>query len=628
MKSILNKFMWTLLLTMLALACKEDDPQLGPPPTEDQAEFTFEPSEESDNIIRLTNTSSAFLKKWDFGNGETAEGDEVEVTYPFAGTYEITLTVYNSGGSVSTKQTIVIENSDPGLLKPVYGILAGNSAEGKTWIVASSVSGHMGVGPAAGSNPDWWAAGPNDKSDTGLYDDKFTFKLNGFQFVQTTNGDVYINNNQASNFPGAYDNKGDKTAPYTAPTNLTWSITTADNGNDVINVTNNGFIGYYTGTSKYEIISITESEMMIKFLDSSNPELAWYHKLVVEGFTPPPPATTNLPVDFEGTKPPFFGFGGTTYDVVANPDATGANVSAKVAKYVKGTEGNWAGIASELGGKLDFSVNTLIKMKVHSPVTGIAMFKIETKDNSAAPIEVQANITQVNQWQELTFDFGAAATNTFDKIAVFMDFANNNGGTFYIDDIRQSSAPVVLTLNDLTGGSAKSWILKPAAGSFGVGPGKGSDAWWPNGANISGDRPCLFNDEFIFKSGDVYEYDAKADIWGEGYMGLTEGCTNESNLPVNAQAWGSGTHSFTFTPATESTPAKITVTGTGAFIALPKAFNGGEYSAAPPTANASVTYEVLNYVKNGSSETLTLTIDISAGQTGGGYWNFVLIPKP
>jgi hypothetical protein len=108
-------------------------------------------------------------------------------------------------------------------------------------------------------------------------------------------------------------------------------------------------------------------------------------------------------------------------------------------------------------------------------------------------------------------------------------------------------------------------------------------------------------------------------------MGLANGCTNETNLPTNAQAWGSGNHTFSFTPASGGSPATITVTGTGAFIALPKAFNGGEYDAAPPVADRAVTYEVLSYVKNGSTETLTITIDISG--TGATFWNFTLISE-
>ncbi|MGB5929991.1 MAG: PKD domain-containing protein, partial [Cyclobacteriaceae bacterium] len=76
--------------------------------------------------------------------------------------------------------------------------------------------------------------------------------------------------------------------------------------------------------------------------------------------------------------------------------------------------------------------------------------------------------------------------------------------------------------------------------------------------------------------------------------------------------------------ASDGNPATITVTGTGAFIALPKAFNGGEYAAAPPAADASVTYEVLDYQQGGSEE-LTITIDVAGD--GSVFWTFVLIPN-
>jgi hypothetical protein len=94
---------------------------------------------------------------------------------------------------------------------------------------------------------------------------------------------------------------------------------------------------------------------------------------------------------------------------------------------------------------------------------------------------------------------------------------------------------------------------------------------------------------------------------------------------TDAEAWGNGVHSFSLTPATEDSPAYITVRGTGAFIALPKAYNGGEYTAAPPNMDQEVTYEVLDYFKNASGEELSLTIDVSGD--GSIYWNFVLVPN-
>lgn len=184
--------------------------------------------------------------------------------------------------------------------------------------------------------------------------------------------------------------------------------------------------------------------------------------------------------------------------------------------------------------------------------------------------------------------------------------------------------PAAFTLNDLVGSGTQAWQLKPAAGAFGVGPAPGSDAFFPNGGDISGDRPCLFNDLFIFSEGGVYEYDAQGDVYAEDYMGLTGGgCQPEANLAGTVgAAWASGTHAFSFEPASGSDRAKITVTGTGAFIALPKAFNGGEYDAGPPREDESVTYDVLDF--NPDTKELTLVIDISTD--GGVWWTFVLVP--
>lgn len=629
--SIMKKILYSLFLIasiqLVITACKEDDPQLGPAPTEEDAAFTFEPSTQTPNILNFTSNTDAFLKKWDFGNGTKAEGNEVTGIYPFKGTYTVTLTVYTSGGSISNSLDVVIENDDPTLLDiPVYNMLTGGAAktEGKTWILDATRAGHFGVGPnpsnpALGDVPNYYAAGANEKAGAGLYDDEFTFKLAGFSYIQQTNGDVFINNKFAADFPGSYANVGDYTAPFDGADGLSWSIT-EESGAQYLTISTGGFIGYYSGVTRYKIVSLTENEMILRALDSKDPGLAWYQRLIPKDFTPPPPPTSTLPLDFQGAKPPFNGFGGSTYDVVDNPDASGINTSTKVAQYVKGFDGNWAGIETTLTNKIDFSVNKRFQYKVYSPVAGKALFKIEATDGSVSPIEVFGNVTQVNQWQLLSFDFPSAETDKYDRIALFLDFDNNNGGTFYLDDIVQTATPVVLLESDLTGGSTKTWKLKPAAGSFKVGPSKGSEEWYPQGADLTTQRPCLFNDEFKFSTGGVYTYDSKGDVWGESYLGITpDGCAAESSLGVNATAWGSGTHTFSFTPATEADPATITVTGTGAFIVLPKAFNGGEYSSGPPTTDGSVTYEVLNYEKNGSVETLTLTINI-----GPGYWTFVL----
>ena len=624
----------TLIIVLFFYACKEALPVLADPPEATDATFTYTPAASTPNILNFTCSSKAFLKKWDFGNGTNGEGTNASGTFPFKGTYTVQLTVFTEGGSTSSSQTVTIAQDDPTLLDiPAYTFLTGGASkpEGKTWIIDATRAGHFGVGPNPsdpnlGDVPNYYSAGANEKPGTGLYNDEFTFILSQFKYIYQTNGDVYLNNKYASDFPGAFDNLGDKTAPFTAPQALTWSITGSE-GNQSLNISPGGFMGYYSGVSFYKIVSLSENELIIRSLDAKDPALAWYQRLIPKGFTPPPPpppATATLPIDFEGAKPPFNGFGGSSYDVVANPSATGINTSSKVGKYIKGTDGNWAGIQTNLTNKIDFSTNTTFTYSVYSPVIGKALFKVETIDGSSTPVEVFANVTQVNQWQTLSFDFTGATSNTFNRISLFLDFDNNVGGTFYFDDIKQVALPTTLTLAALTGGSSKTWILKPAAGSFGVGPTKGSDVWYPNGQDLSGTRPCLFNDEYIFKTANVYQYDSKGDVFGEAYLGITpDGCQPESALGANATAWGSGTHSFTFTPASGATPASITVTGTGAFIVLPKAKNGSEYASGPPTTNGSVTYEVMGYTKVGTSETLTLTIETAPGT----HWTYVLKNK-
>lgn len=440
------------LLGLLIFSCDplgEADLKLGPPPSSEDAAFTFEVSDENDNIIHFSNTSPAFLKTWDFGNGTSAKGNNVTGIFPLKGTYEVTLTVYTSGGSSVSKQTIEIAETDPTLLDlPVYNMLTGGNdkPEGKTWIIDASRAGHFGVGPnpsdpAVGDYPNWYAAAANEKAGSGLYNDEFTFILADFAFKQETNGDVFLNNKYSSEFSGAYANAGDYTAPYTAPGSLTWSVTEGGDGNQYLNISGDGFIGYYTAVHSYKIVKLTENEMILRSEDANDAALAWYQRLIPKDYTPPvpEPQTTTLPVTFENVQSPFTGFGGSNYAVVDNPTVAGINTSAKVGQTAKGAE-TWAGIATDLDETLDFSLTTTFRLKVLSPKTGVVRLKIEMLSDANTFVEKDANITQANQWEELTFDFSGTASNTYNKLALFFDFGSTEQNTFYFDDVELIAA--------------------------------------------------------------------------------------------------------------------------------------------------------------------------------------------
>lgn len=280
--------MKTLLLSILSIglalvACQKYEPSLGPAPTDADAQFTMVPSAANVNIIELSASNPSLQCVWDFGNGSKAQGANVTATYPYAGTYTIKLTVFAKGGSRSSTQEVTIANDDFTLLNnPYYTLLTGgvNGPGFKVWVVDSAASGHMGVGPdpesALGATPEWWAAGAGEKPGCGIYDDQYVFHLAGFKFDMITNGDVYVHNTIANEFPGSFQNLFDYTAPFADQLNESWLLT--EDTDPTITISGSAFLGFYTGPRVYKILSATDSTLHLQYGHHAG-GLKWYLKL-------------------------------------------------------------------------------------------------------------------------------------------------------------------------------------------------------------------------------------------------------------------------------------------------------------------------------------------------------------
>jgi hypothetical protein len=148
-----------------------------------------------------------------------------------------------------------------------------------------------------------------------------------------------------------------------------------------------------------------------------------------------PPVAVNF--DFETEIPEWTQFGGNGYEWVDNPDATGINTSSKVGKSTHGNE-SWAGMHTTLSGPIDFSIKKTFKLKVYGPVTGPVKLKIEDSTNGDINMEIDATSTKTNEWEELTWDFSAAASGTYDRIVLFFNFGSTDTNeVFYFDDLIQ-----------------------------------------------------------------------------------------------------------------------------------------------------------------------------------------------
>lgn len=155
---------------------------------------------------------------------------------------------------------------------------------------------------------------------------------------------------------------------------------------------------------------------------------------------------------------------------------------------------------------------------------------------------------------------------------------------------------------------AGTWTLSPVETSLAVGPAKGDYGWWKvPAAEITGARTCQYDDEFIFNADGTYKMDFQGSTFVEGWMGGSFAC----GTPV-APFDGSGSATWKYNAA----KGTVTLYGKGAFLGLPKAYNGGELSKVSD-AKDSITYEVSVTGNN-------MSLDISIG---GGYWHFELVKK-
>lgn len=159
------------------------------------------------------------------------------------------------------------------------------------------------------------------------------------------------------------------------------------------------------------------------------------------------------------------------------------------------------------------------------------------------------------------------------------------------------------------------WKIEPVAGALAVGPGQGDGSFWTSDVTDITLRDCYYDDVWTFDEFGSIAIDMGNFTWIEPWQngGAGEFC----DVPV-APHDGSGTYSY------EVVGSEITVFGTGMYLGLPKAFNGGELSD-PANAPSSISYIVSDYSFVDGVKRMTLDIDISAAQDGSLWWRFKMI---
>lgn len=140
-------------------------------------------------------------------------------------------------------------------------------------------------------------------------------------------------------------------------------------------------------------------------------------------------------------------------EIVANPNASGINTSATVAKFTATGAGEpWALTYTDNMGSFTFSENnSIVKIKIRKDIPTPVGVKFE--DTSVPPpypsriVEVP-NIQVNGDWEELTFNFSIAIGETFNRMIIIPDFYDRSiDTTIHFDDISFNAGGSVVNYN-------------------------------------------------------------------------------------------------------------------------------------------------------------------------------------
>jgi beta-glucanase (GH16 family) len=300
-----NIFLTSLLLGFLfCLNSCEEDYQLDTlvTPTNVEVSYVITGADDdnlygdgSGEVIFTTTADDAITYTYNF-NDESDEEIAADgiVSHDFTTndtvTYNVTVTAVGTGGISSTASVsldVYCNFSDEEAIE----LLTGGSS--RTWYWAADEYGHLGLGYDNTSYGDdyyyatWWNASAWEKDDSDLYDCEFVFTYDA------TDGSVtfeQINENGTAFFQADYaedelgeDAEGSYEYDFTGEKNVSFAAANSnatvvgDYWGTSMTFSDDGFMGFAVGSSEYEIISISDTELSVRTLQPGYPDYAWYH---------------------------------------------------------------------------------------------------------------------------------------------------------------------------------------------------------------------------------------------------------------------------------------------------------------------------------------------------------------
>lgn len=285
------------------------------------------PNGDGSGLVNFSaSADNAITYRYAWGDGtenEVAPSGSLTHRFNLTGVNTYTVTVIASGtGGVTTSETVTLDVFSAFNDQEAKDFLTGGAGSSKTWYLAASQPGHLGVGPSLELDliifgtptqfyfPSFFSATPFEKcgdpeSDC-LCDDELTFAQNAnneLTYELNNNGQTYFNAGHQAIVGG--DGAGDLCFDFDtsgvsnvslAPSSIDWTLAPDPNftgRGTQLNFSDDAFMGYYVSSSSYDIIEVTDSFLYVRTIDGNDPLLAWYHK-----FSTSPPNSEAFESEF------------------------------------------------------------------------------------------------------------------------------------------------------------------------------------------------------------------------------------------------------------------------------------------------------------------------------------------
>ncbi len=159
------------------------------------------------------------------------------------------------------------------------------------------------------------------------------------------------------------------------------------------------------------------------------------------------PEDISIPITFDNPLVSYDAttFEGVVFEVVENPDASGANDVISNVGAITNSGVVFEGLFFQLGSPLNLATDKSVTMKFWSQTPVDVLVKLE--DGNGDDVEV-SSAHGGSGWEDLYFTFDSAAS--YSTLTMFVDGPATTAGTFYIDDIAQLNATdVPCTITEL-----------------------------------------------------------------------------------------------------------------------------------------------------------------------------------